>query len=230
MKKRISIAIDGPSGAGKSTLARMIAERFGLLYIDTGAIYRAVALFALKAGVSPEDEAGVADMLQKMGISLRHDSDGVQRIFMSGEDVSEDIRLPEVSLLASRISAIPAVRSFLLDMQREFAKKHDVIMDGRDIGTVVLPDAALKIFLTADPEDRAGRRYRELCQKGIKTSYEEVLRDIKQRDENDSGRTLSPLTPAGDSVIVDTTGNSLPESFSILTGIIKERLFNELYL
>ena len=226
MREKISIAIDGPSGAGKSTLAQMIAERFGLLYIDTGAIYRAVGLFAMRKGILSEDEAGVVSLLPAMKLELSHDDTGVQRIFVNGEDVSEEIRLPEVSIYASRVSAIPDVRAFLLEMQRKFAEQYDVIMDGRDIGTVVLPDAELKIFLTASSEERARRRYQEFCAKGVKTTYEDVLRDIIRRDKNDSGRAVSPLAPAEDSIVVNTTGNSLADSCDQLAGLVKERIFH----
>lgn len=223
MKKR-SIAIDGPSGAGKSTLARMSAEKFGFIYVDTGAIYRSVGLFTLKNGVSSGDEAGVCPLLDRMKIEMRHDASGVQRMYLNGEDISDEIRLPEVSIYASDVSAIPVVRARLMDMQREMAEKYDVIMDGRDIGTVVLPDATLKIFLTANPEDRARRRYEELTVKGIGTTYEDTLRDINLRDKNDSSRKTAPLRPAEDAVIIDTTGNSLEKSFEIVTSVIKEKL------
>ncbi len=223
-KKNWSIAIDGPSGAGKSTLARMVAERYHFIYVDTGAIYRSVGLFALENGVDSKDEAGVTGLLQEIGLELRHDKKGVQQMYLCGRNVSKEIRLPEVSIYASDVSAMPAVRAYLLEMQREMAARHSVIMDGRDIGTVVLPQADLKIFLTAMPEERARRRYDELMERGTICQFDEVLRDILYRDENDSKRALAPLKPAEDAVIVDTTGNTLRKSFDVICGIIKERL------
>jgi len=222
-KQRISIAIDGPAGAGKSTLARLLSEQFHLMYIDTGAIYRCVGLFVRDHGADPEDVAAVEALLPELDIVLRHE-DGLQRMFVGGEDVTDAIRLPDVSMYASSVSAIPAVRAFLLDMQRAFAREYDVVMDGRDIGTVVLPDASMKIFLTATAEDRAGRRYEELCSRGVATTYEDVFNDIMRRDENDSSRATSPLKPAEDAVILDTTGNSLNRSRELLISLVKEKL------
>lgn len=218
----ISIAIDGPSGAGKSSLARFCAEQFGFMYVDTGAIYRTVGLSAYRAGVNSRDEAGVSALLPGLHIELRHDENGVQRMLLNGEDVSGEIRMPEISIYASDVSAMPAVRAFLLDMQRDLARRYDVIMDGRDIGTVVLPDAGLKIFLTATAEERAERRLAELREKGVQTTYEEVLRDIRYRDENDSRRATAPLRAASDAILLDTTGNTLEESVTLLASIIKE--------
>lgn len=223
MRKR-SVAIDGPSGAGKSTLARLSADKFGFIYVDTGAIYRSVGLFAARNGVSTRDEAEICALFDHMEIELRHDDKGVQRMYLNGEDISEEIRLPHISIYASEVSAIPAVRTRLMDMQREMAIKYNVIMDGRDIGTVVLPEATLKIFLTATPEDRAERRYEELMAKGVETTFEETLRDINIRDENDSNRKAAPLRPAEDAVILDTTGNTLEKSFEIISTLIRERL------
>lgn len=224
MNRTKSIAIDGPSGAGKSTLARMIAEKLGFIYVDTGAIYRAVGLCAFDNGVDRSDAQGVIRLLDQIKIEIGHGKDGMQRVILNGKDVSERIRLPEISLYASDVSKIPEVRTFLLDMQRELADRYDVIMDGRDIGTVVLPNADVKIFLTATAEDRSGRRLAELKAKGIDASFEEVFRDIKYRDENDSKRSVAPLKPAPDAVILDTTGNSLEKSFAILLELVKERL------
>jgi len=223
MEKR-SIAIDGPSGAGKSTLARMTAGRYGLVYVDTGAIYRCVGLYALRSGVGSKDMPAVTALLPEIDIEIKYDNDGVQHMILNGEDVSSDIRLPQVSIYASDVSAMPAVRSFLLDMQREMARRYDVIMDGRDIGTVVLPDAGLKVFLTAAPEARAQRRYLELCQKSVETTFEEVLADINYRDKNDSSRAEAPLKPAEDSILLDTTELNLEESFDALCEIISEKL------
>lgn len=223
-ENHISIAIDGPSGAGKSTLARMLARDLGFLYVDTGAIYRTVGLYACESGVERTDAAGVIALLDTAEIALRHDADGTQRVLLNGRDVTGDIRSPEISLYASDVSRIPQVRAFLLEKQRELARSHDVIMDGRDIGTVVLPQAQLKIFLTATPEDRSMRRYRELLERGENTTYEEVLRDVLWRDKNDSNRDVAPLKPAPDSVIADTTGNELETSFAQLRAIVRDKL------
>lgn len=219
-----SIAVDGPSGAGKSTLAKMLAEALGYLYVDTGAIYRTVGLSACRRGVDPGDGAAVVPMLAGLDIDLRHGEDGLQHMYLDGEDVTDEIRRPEISKYASAVSALPQVRAFLMDMQRELARRQNVIMDGRDIGTVVLPGADVKIFLTAAPEDRAKRRYAELLQRGHGDDYETVLRDIIQRDENDTRRAAAPLRQAEDALLVDTTGNSLEESFDVLLNTIKERL------
>ena len=222
MEKR-SIAIDGPSGAGKSTIARMVAGAKGFIYVDTGAIYRSVGLFALRSNVDSKDEKGVEALLPNAKIEITYGEDGAQRMILNGEDVSKDIRLPEVSLYASNVSAMPAVRAFLLDMQREFARKHNVVMDGRDIGTVVLPNAGIKIFLTATDEERALRRYTELKEKGMDVTLYDVFKDIQYRDHNDSSRKTAPLKIADDAVVVDTTGKSLEDSFDIICEIIKER-------
>ena len=219
-----SIAVDGPSGAGKSTLARLLAERLGFLYVDTGAIYRTVGLYALREGAPCDDTQAVVKLLDTVDIDLKHGPDGLQHMYLNGEDVTEEIRRPEVSKSASRVSAIPEVRAFLMEMQRSLARRQNVIMDGRDIGTVVLPDADVKIFLTAQAEDRARRRYEELLQRGIDTDYDTVLREIRERDANDTARAAAPLRQAEDALLVDTTGNSLEESFSILLKTIKERL------
>ena len=216
-----SIAIDGPSGAGKSTLARQIAKELGFLYVDTGAIYRTLALAALRKGVAPSDSAGVLAVLQAITIDLRHGADGLQHMYLGGEDVTDHIRTAEVSGGASGVSAIPEVRAFLMDMQRSLAASRDVVMDGRDIGTVVLPQADLKIFLTASAEDRAQRRYEELLTRGTQVDYDTVLRDIKERDQRDSSRAAAPLCQAEDAVLVDTTGNTQEESFALLLNLIR---------
>ena len=216
-----SIAIDGPSGAGKSTLARQIAKELGFLYVDTGAIYRTLALAALRKGVAPSDSAGVLAVLQAITIDLRHGADGLQHMYLDGEDVTDHIRTPEVSAGASGGSAIPEVRAFLMDMQRSLAASRDVVMDGRDIGTVVLPQADVKIFLTASAEDRAQRRYEELLTRGTQVDYDTVLRDIKERDQRDSSRAAAPLCQAEDAVLVDTTGNTQEESFALLLNLIR---------
>lgn len=225
--KRLSIAIDGPSGAGKSTMAKRIAEQFGLMYIDTGAIYRSVALFAIENGVDSKDQDGVVGLLDEIEIQLLHDEMGSQRMLLCGKDVTDKIRLPEVSICASNVSAMPPVREFLLSMQREFAENCDVVMDGRDIGTVVLPKATIKIFLTAAPEDRARRRYEELCNNGVDTTYDDVLSDIIYRDKNDSERETAPLKPSQDAIIVDTSGNTVEKTTGVLINLIEEKLSNE---
>ncbi len=222
-----SIAIDGPAGAGKSTLSRMLAKKFGLIYVDTGAMYRTVGLHVLRTGADPRDEKAVSEKLPDIKIEMCYDDSGSQRMLLNGDDVTDDIRLPQVSIYASDVSALPSVRAFLLEMQRTMAKNYNVIMDGRDIGTVVLPGAGLKIFLSAAPEERARRRHQELLEKSADTTYEEVLRDMKYRDENDSSRAASPLKPAEDAVMVDTTGNTLEKSYEVMAALISERLYGD---
>lgn len=219
----ISIAIDGPSGAGKSTISRKAAEIFGFIYVDTGAIYRTIGLASKIRGISLDDKAAVMEMLTKLNIELKYNESGEQHMYLDGKDVSRDIRLPEVSMLASKVSAIPEVRNFLVDMQRDMAKKYDVIMDGRDIGTVILPDADLKIFLTADVNDRAHRRYEELRTKGMLKPFDEVLAEMKQRDEQDTLRAAAPLKAAEDAVMLDTSGNTLEQSIAEVCRLIADR-------
>ena len=221
--KNFDVAIDGPSGAGKSSLARRCAAELGLLYVDTGAIYRTVGLAALRRGVDPKKEEAVAAILPELEIGMGYE-DGEQRMYLNGEDVSREIRMPEISMYASDVSAHAAVRSFLLEMQRKLARENCVIMDGRDIGTVVLPEAKLKIYLTASPEARSERRMKELVAKGVEQPYEEVLRDIIQRDEQDMNREVAPLRQAEDAVLVDTTEIDFDQSFELLCGIIRERM------
>ena len=221
--KSFDVAIDGPSGAGKSSLARRCAAELGLLYVDTGAIYRTVGLAALRRGVDPKKEEAVAAILPELEIGMGYE-DGEQRMYLNGEDVSREIRMPEISMYASDVSAHAAVRSFLLEMQRKLARENCVIMDGRDIGTVVLPEAKLKIYLTASPEARAERRMKELQAKGLEQPFEEVLRDIIQRDEQDMNREVAPLRQAEDAVLVDTTEIDFDQSFELLCGIIRERM------
>ena len=201
----ISIAIDGPSGAGKSTLAKSLAEKLGYLYVDTGAIYRTIGLYMYEADIDPKDEAAVLAALPEIEIQLSHGEDGLQRMTLNDCDVTEAIRLPHISLCASAVSAHPGVREFLLEMQRELARTNNVIMDGRDIGTVVLPKANVKIFLTAAPEVRAKRRTDELAAKGQKADYNKILKEIQQRDYQDTHREIAPLKMARDSVKVDTS-------------------------
>lgn len=219
-----AVAIDGPAGAGKSTIAKAVASRFGFIYVDTGAIYRTVGLAAYRAGTDPHDPAGMKVLLPGLDIRFDYGPDGAQRMFLNGEDVSKDIRLPEISMYASAVSAIPAVRTFLLDMQRDTAKRTSVVMDGRDIGTVVLPDAGLKIFLTASLEARARRRLSELREKGDGTvTLEEVTRDMAVRDNNDSTRAAAPLKAAEDAVSVDTTAMTLAESIDYVCSLVVRR-------
>lgn len=222
-EKHISIAIDGPSGAGKSTLARMAAKEFGFLYVDTGAIYRTVGLAAQRAGITAQNEAEVAELLPGLQLEIVYDDQGGQRMLLNGEDVSEEIRTPRSSDYASRVSAMPPVREFLLEMQRKLARENNVVMDGRDIGTVVLPDAAVKVFLTADDMARAKRRYRELQQKGDDSSFETVLQGMRSRDKKDSDRAAAPLRQAEDAVLLDTSDMELEDSFQALCRIIRER-------
>ena len=222
MNKLVSVAIDGPSGAGKSTIARAAAKRFGFLYVDTGAIYRTVAHAVHLAGKSCTDKEAVRALLPTISVSMGYDENGVQRMLLNGEDVSEAIRLPENSIRTSQVSAMPEVRSFLMDMQRDQANRFNVVMDGRDIGTVVLPNASLKIFLTASAECRAERRWRELTEKGVETTFDEVLRDIEKRDWNDTHRDTAPLRKAPDAVLVDTSGLTLEESIDAVCDLIRE--------
>lgn len=215
----ISVAIDGPAGAGKSTISKCLAEKLGFLHVDTGALYRTIGLFSLQKGIDPADREAVIALLPEVKIDLRFTPEG-QRVLLSGVDVSGAIRTPEASMAASQVSAIQEVRTFLLELQRSLAREHDVIMDGRDIGTVVLPDATVKVYLTASPEARARRRFLEQQQKGVTESYEEVLRDVIQRDENDTNRTAAPLRQASDAWLCDTSCLSFPESVQEIAAYI----------
>ncbi len=219
----IAVAIDGPSGAGKSTIARRLAQELGFIYVDTGALYRTVGLAVLSGGKDPHDADAVERVLPGLRVELAYE-DGAQRVLLNGEDVSDRIRTPEVSMAASAVSAYPPVRAFLFDLQQEMARRHSVIMDGRDIGTVVLPHAQVKIFLSASAEDRARRRYEELAAKGMTVTPEEVLADMKQRDYDDSHRAAAPLKAAPDAVLLDTTGNTLEQSVALVKSMIEERL------
>jgi cytidylate kinase len=227
MNGNFAIAIDGPSGAGKSSLARKLAAEFKFIYVDTGAIYRTVGLAAYRANVDRKDEAAVAALLPNISITMGYNEAGEQRMYLDGEDVSADIRLPEISICASDVAALPAVRSYLLEMQRKLAKEHNVIMDGRDIGTVVLPDAELKIFLTASAEARAKRRLLELDAKGVKTDFAEVLKDIEYRDQQDSQRAAAPLKAADDAILVDTSDIDFQHSFEVLAELVVTHLAPE---
>ncbi len=216
-----SVAIDGPAGAGKSTLARKLAERLGYLYVDTGAIYRTVALKVLREKADPADPAQVVPLLENLDLWMGYGPDGEQKMYLEGEDVTQAIRQKEVSSAASQVAAIPEVRAFLLDFQRRQAREHDVVMDGRDIGTVVLPEADVKIFLTASPEARARRRLRDLELQGQEADFDTVLRDIIARDERDRNRAAAPLRRAADAALVDTTGLDLEQSLSALLKLIQ---------
>lgn len=218
-----NVAIDGPAGAGKSSIARAAAKELGFIYVDTGALYRAVGVYGLRNGVDNKNADAVASMLPNISVELKF-QDGVQHVYLNGEDVSEEIRTPPASMAASDVSAVPAVRQFLFDLQRDIAAKNDCIMDGRDIGTVVLPNAQVKIFLTASPEARAMRRYKELQEKGAKDTYEKVLADLLQRDYNDSHRAVAPLKPADDSITVDNSGLSLEDSIEQVLSVIRAAL------
>ena len=223
-KEHYSIAVDGPSGAGKSTLAKALARELNIIYVDTGAIYRTIGLEVFRRGLDPKNEAGVSAILPELSIRMEYQDDGLQHMFLNGEDVTADIRLPNISLYASDVSALPAVRAFLLEMQRELARRNCVIMDGRDIGTVVLPDAEVKIYLTASAEDRAKRRFLELAARGAEKTYQEVLEEQRLRDDNDMHRAIAPLKPAEDSVIVDTTELDFEQSKQAVLSIIRERV------
>lgn len=223
-KEHYSIAVDGPSGAGKSTLAKALAKELNIIYVDTGAIYRTIGLEVFRRGLDPKNEAEVSAILPELSIRMEYEDDGLQHMFLNGEDVTADIRLPNISLYASDVSALPAVRAFLLEMQRELARRNCVIMDGRDIGTVVLPDAEVKIYLTASAEERAKRRFLELAARGAEKTYQEVLEEQRLRDDNDMHRAIAPLKPAEDSVIVDTTELDFEQSKQAVLSIIRERV------
>ena len=224
MAKTYSIAIDGPAGAGKSTMARALAKELGYYYVDTGAIYRTVAYFLDLLGISPKDTDGVERYLDELNIDIFYDEEGKQHMIMNGLDVTDDIRTPEISMKASTASAQPAVRAMLLDMQRELARENNVIMDGRDIGTVVLPQATVKFFLTASAEVRAQRRTDELLAKGQKAVYTEVLKDIEKRDHQDSTRAIAPLKQAKDAVKVDTSDMTVEEVICRMKQIVAEKI------
>lgn len=219
---KINVALDGPSGAGKSTIAKAVAKKLEYVYVDTGALYRTIAYYVISNGVDTKDEGAVAACLDKIGVSLEYIG-GAQHVMLNGEDVSDKIRTPEISMGASAVSAMPKVREFLFGLQQDIAKKNNIIMDGRDIGTVVLPNAQVKIFLTATAEERANRRFKELQEKGDPSTYEQVLEDIKQRDYNDMHRDIAPLKKADDAVEVDSTRMTLDEVIDEIVRIIKEK-------
>ena len=220
----IAIAIDGPAGAGKSTIARLAAKELGFIYVDTGALYRAIGLAASRRSLTAEDKDAIIEMLTAIKVELAVNEKHEQIVLLDGEDVSGLIRTPEISMLASAVSAIPEVRAFLLDLQRDMAHTNNVIMDGRDIGTVVLPDAKIKIFLSASPECRARRRYKELSEKGMDVKYEDILSDVVARDYADSHRDIAPLKPADDAIMVDTSGEDLETSVNKLLTIMRDRI------
>ncbi|MCI9575917.1 MAG: (d)CMP kinase [Clostridiales bacterium] len=221
----IAVAIDGPAGAGKSTIARQAAKKIGFIYVDTGALYRTVGLFMLRNGIVPSDEKMVAEEVDsgrvKIGLTFQN---GEQKVLLGGEDVTGQIRTPEVSVASSQVSAIPKVREFLFSLQKDLAKENHVIMDGRDIGTVVLPEAQVKIFLTASAEERAKRRCKELREKGIEADFGNVLRDIEERDYNDSHRAIAPLVPAKDAVLVDTSAMTLEQAVDTVLDLVETAL------
>ena len=224
MPKTYSIAIDGPAGAGKSTIAKTMAKELGFYYVDTGAIYRTVAYFLDLLGISPKDTDGVERYIDELTVEIVYDEEGSQHMLMNGMDVTADIRTQDISQKASLVSAQPVVREVLLDMQRDVAKKHNVIMDGRDIGTVVLPRATVKIFLTASPEVRAKRRTDELIAKGQKADYAKVLQEIKQRDHQDTTRAIAPLKQAKDAILVDTSELDIPAVVAAIRKIVGEKI------
>ena len=222
----LNCALDGPSGAGKSTIAKNLAAKFGFIYVDTGALYRSIGLYAVRQGANTKSADEIIPLLSKINVELKH-INGVQRVFLNGEDVSDLIRTPEISMAASDVSAIPAVRDFLLDLQREIADTNDIIMDGRDIGTVILPNAEVKIFMTASAEERARRRYDELTAKGQNVTYEDVLKDINQRDYNDTHRETAPLLKADDAIELDTTSMSIDEVVDKISVYIENAMSSE---
>ena len=220
----IAVAIDGPAGAGKSTISKSAAKELGFIYVDTGALYRTVGLAASRRNIEPVQGEEVNNLLDSIKVELTFNDKGEQVVLLDGEDVSAFIRTPEASMMASKISAIPEVRAYLLDLQRNMATTNNVIMDGRDIGTVVLPNAEVKIFLTATPEARATRRYKELVEKGMDVKYDDILQDVITRDYNDSHREIAPLKQADDAVLADTTEIDLQGSIDLIVSIIKERM------
>ncbi len=223
--KTIKIALDGPSGSGKSTLAKQLAKHYGFVYIDTGALYRTIGLFVSEKGVASDDKENIVALLPEIHIEMRLE-DGGNAVYLDGRRVGNEIRTPLCSKYASDVSKIPEVRAFLLDTQRSIARENNVIMDGRDIGTVILPDAQVKLFVIASPESRADRRYKELCERGVETTYEEVLSEMKWRDANDSQRDIAPCVPADDAVMFDNSGLNIEEmvqaAIKLVDGILNK--------
>lgn len=218
----IRIAIDGPSGSGKSTLAKAIAKELGIIYVDTGALYRTVGYYVYQSGKDPHSAEQVESLLSQINIDLKYEN-GTQRVILNGEDLGDKIRMPEMSMYASAVSAIPAVRAFLLEMQKSLARENSVVMDGRDIGTVIIPDADIKIFLTASNETRAKRRTLELLEKGVDARYEDVLFDMIERDKNDKNRDIAPAVPASDAIIFDNSVMTVEESLKEIVRLVNER-------
>ena len=218
----MKIALDGPSGAGKSTVAKALAKKLGIVYVDTGALYRTVGYFTRENGVDPKNAEAVTALLPRINIEVKYES-GTQKVYLNGEDLGDRIRQPDISMYASAVSAIPAVRAFLLDTQRDIAKKNSVVMDGRDIGTVILPDAEVKIFMTASAEARAKRRYKELIEKGESVTYDTVLAEMAERDNNDRTRSVAPAIPAEDAIHMDNSNMSVEENVDAIIAIINER-------
>ena len=221
-KKIINIAIDGPGGAGKSTISKAIAKKLDILYVDTGALYRTVGLFVKSKGVDPKDAEGVTAILPEISLEVKYEN-GAQAVYLNGVDHGDAIRTPEMSMYASNVSAIPSVRAFLLETQKQIARTNSVIMDGRDIGTVILPNADVKIFLTASPECRAMRRYKELCEKGQSVRYEDVLKEMNERDAQDSSRAIAPAKPAEDAIFLDNSELNFEESVNAIIDIIENK-------
>ena len=219
----ISVAIDGPAGAGKSTIAKKASKDLGFIYVDTGALYRSIGYFVMSNGGDVDNAESIVSFLPKISAEIKY-IDEVQHVFVNGEDVSDKIRTEDVSRAASKVSVIPAVRDFLLSLQRNFAKKYNVVMDGRDIGTVVLPNAEVKIFLTASAEERANRRYREQVERGLDVNYDDILSDIKERDYRDENREIAPLKPAEDSVYLDTSDYTVEQSVEAVMNIVKNKI------
>ncbi len=223
MDKYISVAIDGPAGAGKSTIAKRVAAELGYLYVDTGAIYRTVGYHMSLMGIGPKDKDGIERCIDDVNIRVEHQADGVQHMILNGQDVTELIRTPEMSMMASGVSAQPCVRAYLLDMQRELARTHNVVMDGRDIGTVVLPDAQVKVYLTASAEVRAERRWKELLAKGRDVKYEDVYLDVVKRDEADMTRAIAPLKCADDAEVLDCSYLTIDQVVAEMKAIIRKK-------
>ena len=221
----IRIAIDGPSGAGKSTIAKGVAKQLGIIYVDTGALYRTVGYYVRQKNVDPKNAEAVAVLLPDISVEVKYEN-GAQHVYLNGEDLGDRIRTPEMSMYASAVSAIPKVREFLLNTQKDIARKNSVIMDGRDIGTVILPDADVKIFMFASNEARAKRRYRELTAKGVEVRYEDVLSEMIERDNNDKNRDVAPAVPAADAIMLDNSDMSVDENIDAVLNIIKEKVRN----